>query len=403
MASHGGRKDNPMGDKKSKHGGRKGLTRPPHDAILFSNPKGRSETVANISQNNLVEKSKSLVWAKFRDYTAGELRLLEVYLSRINPRDPDSSRVEFTLAEYRELLGLKSLDARKVRPQIEHFLGNTVSIPIDKEKGTFESFTLFTRAKLDFDADTRSYIVAISCNPELRSVFFDLAESGYVRYRLRYTSRMKSQYSILLYAILRDWINTGDKTHEISLQKLREQLGAMEASYDVYKNLRKRVLDVAVDEINAVSDVIVTYEPVLVSRKAVAIRFKPKLKAAERLIEGQASELSDEPQKPVRRPRRSGYEKFDWSSCSLSSDECIEVAKAIEKMVKKEYSQLKLAKRREATQMIVERACNEILPLERTPWPENPVGYLLTAIKQRDDIGAFLPATYLYEIESSQM
>lgn len=90
-----------------------------------------------ISDNNLVEKSKSLVWAKFRDYTAGELRLLEVYLSRINPRDPSSSRVEFTLAEYRELLGLKSLDARRIEPQIKHFLGNTVSIPIDKEKGTF--------------------------------------------------------------------------------------------------------------------------------------------------------------------------------------------------------------------------------------------------------------------------
>ena len=105
--------------------------------------------MAKVSENNLVEKSKSLVWAKFRDYTAGELRLLEVFLSRINPRDPSSSRVEFTLAEYRELLGLKSLDARRVEPQIKHFLGNTVSIPIDKEKGTFESFVLFTSAKID--------------------------------------------------------------------------------------------------------------------------------------------------------------------------------------------------------------------------------------------------------------
>ena len=27
--------------------------------------------MAKVSENNLVEKSKSLVWAKFRDYTAG--------------------------------------------------------------------------------------------------------------------------------------------------------------------------------------------------------------------------------------------------------------------------------------------------------------------------------------------
>ena len=57
--------------------------------------------------------------------------------------------------------------------------------------------------------------------------------------------RWEWYFSILLYSILRDWLNMDSKPHEISLKKLREQLGAMEASYDVYKNLRKRVLDVA--------------------------------------------------------------------------------------------------------------------------------------------------------------
>ncbi len=351
-----------------------------------------------ISDNNLVEKSKSLVWAKFRDYTAGELRLLEVYLSRINPRDPDSSRVEFTLAEYRELLGLKSLDARKLKPQIEHFLGNTVSIPIDREKGTFESFTLFTRAKIDFDPTTRSYVVAITCNPDLRPIFFDIAESGYVRYRLRYTSRMKSQYSILLYSILRDWMNMDNKPHEINLKKLREQLGAMEDSYDIYKNLRKRVLDVAVDEINAVSDIVVTYEPVLVARKAVAVKFRQKLKAAEKLIEGQASELLTEPQKPARKPRRSGYEDFDWSMCdALEKQDCIDVAKIVEKWMKKEHPEIKLPRRKDAVYDTVKAAYSDILSVDRTPWPERPVGYLIRSVDKAGVVDKYMPAFYSIE------
>ena len=53
-----------------------------------------------LTGNNLVEKSKALIWAKFTDYTAGELRLLEVYLSRINPRDTESNKVTITQAEY---------------------------------------------------------------------------------------------------------------------------------------------------------------------------------------------------------------------------------------------------------------------------------------------------------------
>jgi plasmid replication initiation protein len=356
-----------------------------------------------ISDNNLVEKSKSLVWAKFRDYTAGELRLLEVYLSRINPRDQSSSRVEFTLAEYRELLGLKSLDARRIEPQIKHFLGNTVSIPIDKEKGTFESFVLFTRAKLDYVPETRSYVVAITCNPDLRSIFFDIAESGYVRYRLRYTSRMKSQYSILLYSILRDWLNMDSKPHEISLKKLREQLGAMEASYDVYKNLRKRVLDVAVDEINAVSDIVVTYEPVLVARKAVAVKFKPKIKASETLIEAQASEVPAEPQKAVRKPRRSGYEDFDWSVCDeLEKQDCIDVAKVVEKWMKKEHPEIKLPRRREAVYDTVKAAYKDILSLSRTPFPDRPVGYLIRSVDKAGVVDKYMPAFYFIEALNSK-
>ena len=347
--------------------------------------------MSGISENNLIEKSKSLVWAKFRDYTSGELRLLEVYLSRINPRDPESSRVEFTLSEYRDLLGLKSLDVRKLRSQIDHFLGNTVAIPIDREKGTFETFVLFTRAKVDFDMETRSHMVSISCNPDLRPIFFDIAESGYVRYRLRYTARMKSQYSILLYSILRDWLNMDGKVHEIGLKKLREQLGATEASYDVYKNFRKRVLDVAVDEINNVSDIAVSYEPVLVSRKAVSIKFKPRLKAEENMIESTASEV-----RPVQQKKRSGaYEDIDWSKIApeLDKTECIGIAKMVAKRIRQEHPLVKSSKRKAAVADTIKSAYNAVLK-GREPWPDNPAGYLYSVLNQDGAIANYLPYTY---------
>lgn len=51
---------------------------------------------------------------------------------------------------------------------------------------------------------------------------------------------MKSQYSILLYSILRDWMNMGSKGHEISIKKLKEQLGATASSYDQFKFLEQK-------------------------------------------------------------------------------------------------------------------------------------------------------------------
>ena len=138
-----------------------------------------------LRDGNLVEKSKRLVWARFNHYTAGEMRLLETYLSRINPRDPESSRVQFTLAEYKELLGRPELDVRNVRPQLDHFLGNVVTIEgIKNGAPAWEMYTLFTRATCLYDEDLRQYVISINCNPELRSVFFDLAEDGYIRYQI---------------------------------------------------------------------------------------------------------------------------------------------------------------------------------------------------------------------------
>ena len=73
--------------------------------------------MSDIKGGNLIEKSRPLVWAKFRDYTAGELRLLEVYLSRINPRDPETSAVRFTLKEYCDFLDIK-INSRNLKAQV---------------------------------------------------------------------------------------------------------------------------------------------------------------------------------------------------------------------------------------------------------------------------------------------
>ena len=101
--------------------------------------------------NNLVEKSKALVWAKFRDYTAGELRLLEVYLSRINPRDPESATVQFTLKEYCDFLGIR-LNSKDLKQQLRHFIENTVAVPLEG-KDEYTLYTLFAMAQIRFDPE----------------------------------------------------------------------------------------------------------------------------------------------------------------------------------------------------------------------------------------------------------
>lgn len=362
--------------------------------------------MGEIKENNLIEKSKALVWSRFTNYTAGELRLLEVYLSRINPRDPESATVKFTLKEYRDFLGLKSLDVRKVEPQIRHFLGNVVSIPKDREKGTFEAHTLFTSAYIDIDPQINAYVISISCNPKLRPVFFDIAEHGYVKYRLKYTSQMKSQYSILLYSIMRDWLNMGGEAHEIGLDKLKTQLGISEKekSYEKFKVFRVKVLDTAVDEINKVSDITVRYEKICTLKTVVALKFRIKLKSQEKRLEADFKDISPqtannlaESKKAVKRPRSAPYEDIEWESIApeLERASCISIAKMVAKRLKSEYPQIKQSKRKAAVVDTMQGAYKDVLE-GREPFPDNPAGYLYSVLNREGVVGTYLPGKYTF-------
>ena len=85
---------------------------------------------------------------------------------------------------------------------------------------------------------------------------------------------MKSQYSIRLYEILRSY----EFRHkaEFSIDELKELLSA--TCYTRYPDFRRNVLEIAMKEIDALSDIIVTHEMIKEGRKYVRILFTINLK-----------------------------------------------------------------------------------------------------------------------------
>lgn len=338
--------------------------------------------MSDLRDGNLVEKSKRLVWARFNQYTAGEMRLLETYLSRINPRDPESSRVQFTLAEYKELLGRPELDVRNVKPQLDHFLGNVVTIEgIKNGAPAWDMYTLFTRASCLYDEDLRQYVISINCNPELRSVFFNLAEDGYIRYRLRYTKDMKSQYSIKLYGILRDWLHKGSYT--VPIERLREDLGAIEKSYLQFRRFREWVIDRAISEINELSDLKVTYTKIKKGRSVTDICFKIKLKPTQKAIEAHAKEM----------PQEHGGE---WYAEAMSRDITPEAAWKLAVLVKDKITMLHpdipLEQHDHAAKDILQRAYLAQAEADRDI--HDTAAYLWSILSNGAAIDDYLPIAY---------
>jgi len=95
-------------------------------------------------------------------------------------------------------------------------------------------------------------------------------KKNFTQFEFMYTLAMKSKYGIRLYEILRSY----EFRHEIEFGV--EELKAMlldAAKYVAFKDFRVNVIDVAVNEINNLSDINVEYEAVKWGRSYSRIKF----------------------------------------------------------------------------------------------------------------------------------
>ena len=101
----------------------------------------------------------------------------------------------------------------------------------------------------------------------------DGAEDFFTSYLLEQTAHMDSIYSVRLYELLVQW-KTAKNTPMFELEKFRDQLGIGINEYKAMNDFKKRVMQVALDEINEKSDIKVSYEQVKNGRNIAGFKFK---------------------------------------------------------------------------------------------------------------------------------
>jgi len=81
----------------------------------------------------------------------------------------------------------------------------------------------------------------------------------FTQYLLSQTSQLKSIYSSRLYELLIQWRSSGT-TPIINLEDFRAQLGIEDNQYKLMSDFKKRVLDLAINDINDKTDIKATYK-----------------------------------------------------------------------------------------------------------------------------------------------
>lgn len=102
----------------------------------------------------------------------------------------------------------------------------------------------------------------------------------FTQYLLSQTAQLKSVYSSRLYELLIQWRST-EKTPIINLEDFRAQLGIEENQYKLMSDFKKRVLDLAINDINEKTDIKVTYQQHKKGRSISGFSFNFKQKKSD--------------------------------------------------------------------------------------------------------------------------
>ena len=102
-------------------------------------------------------------------------------------------------------------------------------------------------------------------------------KNHFTYYGLEHVARLSSAHAVRLYELLIAWRATG-KTPMLKLAEFRQRLGIEPDEYPRMTDFKRRVLDVAVQQINKYTDIIVLYEQYKQGRSVSGFCFTLKAK-----------------------------------------------------------------------------------------------------------------------------
>ena len=126
-------------------------------------------------------------------------------------------------------------------------------------------------------------------------------EERFTQYEMKQISELSTGYAIRLYELLICWRTTG-KTPVIELSDFRQKMGVLDSEYQRMHDLKKRVLEPALEQINEHTDITATYEQHKKGRVITGFSFKFKQKKKTEAETPKNSDSSPRIEKPSQTP-----------------------------------------------------------------------------------------------------
>ena len=230
-----------------------------------------------------VRKDNQLIQNNRFTLTLQEQRVILFLLSKIKPWDSDFQEYTFSVAEFCRLCGLDPDQSGKTYTEIKAVIKGLRdrSMWIETDPGVETTVSWIQKARMD----RRNQAIKIQLDEDLRPYLLDLKKC-YTEYELVYALNFNSKYSIRLYELARSihGKKLGNTEIKYSIESFRELLGVPAQVYPLWNNLRQRVVEPAVNEVNDDSDIFIQVAPLKSGRKVTAVSLLVTNKPAEEML-----------------------------------------------------------------------------------------------------------------------
>jgi plasmid replication initiation protein len=222
-------------------------------------------------ENRLVVKANSLIDASFNlSLVEQRLMLLAITeareLQNLSPETP----IEVRAVTYREQYSVDRSESYKQLAEASKQLFNRQFSYIDTYKN--DDAVSVSRWVNEVTYVTDKGMVVLYLNRNVISMISRLEEQ-FTKYHLMQISDLSSQYSVRLYELMAKYINLGN-SRKYSIEEIRGLFGIGINEYKSMSDFKKRVLDLAVNELNEKTDITVKYEQFKSGRVITHLLFK---------------------------------------------------------------------------------------------------------------------------------
>lgn len=229
-------------------------------------------------ENNLVSQSNDLVSASYV-MSVGEKELLLACISKIDSRPNRENEVTKQTKFIISVDTMKNLfykdttrgnAYRDLKKAADRLFDREVTIRLDKNKRLrtrFVSGVLFdpdnAEITVTFAEDILPYLTELSAN--------------FTKYRLHEVAELSSVHAIRLYELIVMWTNQYQYSKVLDLHDFKEIMGVAD-KYKKFSQLRERVIDKAIEEINEKTNytVSVSYKKVVRTYTSMNLKFYKK-------------------------------------------------------------------------------------------------------------------------------